>query len=336
MEQAWRKARGAVAHRIVLDPGDRRGLGNAAKGPFFEVSLILLSTSRLGSESGPLKRNGNPATTMFDVARTYRYDDTPEARQALHPGALGKALFHDLLASGQIEFARTGTLPPPGGQPVGQGFPMPDVQLVMAHAEGATAPADAKACLLISTGAISLSSVSADPMADKFWVEVDRQLMVALQRSLNLDGYRSFYVFTEIAQRNAQPSLLSVGQKNSKCASLITIAHQVGEDEQGRFFGFNVTVTHFVTPFSAPAGDPPQVVFDYTRLYRFPLSQELMDSSPSEFIREFAGDGPGDTRDDRLRPRRHAAHPGRTHRPPCRPARSRSAQRSCTAATTCS
>lgn len=281
MEPAWRNSKCA---RVVLIS---HKLGNIAKGPYFEIGLILEHV--LSSESGA--RTGTPATILFDVAKAYRYGDTPEARQALRPGALGKALFHDLLASGQIEFARTGQMPPPGGQPVGPGFPLPDVQLVQEQPEGATAPPDAKSCLLISTGAIHLSTVSADPTVDKVWVEADRQLMVALQQGLNHDGYRTLYVFTDIAQRDAQPPRVNIGVQNSRCGSLITIAHQVGEDDQGRFFGFNVTVSHFVTPFSAPAGDPPKVALDYVRLYRFPLSQELMDTfRPSDFASSLKSD----------------------------------------------
>ena len=263
-------------------------LGDDATGPYFRFTFSM--THMVSSASGAAR--GDEFVALNDYARSYRYARTPAVMDSWRTGTFANTVFADLRASGRAEYARLGTLPSLAGAPPAPGGAVTAMAAPTIGApavEGVSYPPDAKPCLLVNTGAVPMSTVSADPAVDKYWVEIDRQIMSALVDGLTRDGYGTVYVFVDTTQRDAQPPRLSVGLHNSRCADIVLIAHQIGQDGDGPYFSFAALVSHYVTPSGAAPDAPPKAVLDFTKVYRYPQTQQDV-FRPSELAASITSD----------------------------------------------
>ncbi len=148
----------------------------------------------------------------------------------------------------------------------------------IAQAAGAqSAPPSSPACIVVSGGT---GSEFSDPRIDKTWVEVNRQVTDSLFDQLRQNGYAVREVFDEIADRNAKPQKSLVAVARTGCAQMLQVVHQVNENADGKYFGFDITVLRFV----ADEGGPPKpgahahTVGDFQKSYRHPRTSQELDN----------------------------------------------------------
>ena len=268
----------AMAARCARTLQITHWVGSDAQGPC--VMFTATVSHMLNSASGAAR--GNAISIPIDFVQSYRFPASPEA---VRTNALAEAMLSDLRASGQIEFARLGTLPPASGRlmsPSGEEF---TGQAGQAQADSPLYPADAQPCVMISAGAIPNSKGFPDPVTEKFWIDTDRKVLAGMIEALTHRGYRAAHVFTDIEHRSTNPTPTLLALRKYKCPTIISIAHQGGEDAQHqRNFGFSVGVVHSVFANAAGDAEPPAVVTEFTKEYAFPLSQERLDAfRPADF-----------------------------------------------------
>ena len=102
-----------------------------ANGKFFAFDVLLMHI--VGADGAPLERNQS-GRTVPDLNKRYRHARTAEEMGRFNAENFADQVFADLQASGKIEFARTGVMPPPdapqpAAAPVGEPAPL-DPKLV--------------------------------------------------------------------------------------------------------------------------------------------------------------------------------------------------------------
>ncbi len=118
---------------------------------------------------------------------------------------------------------------------------------VLAGAPSAFGQADAKApaCIVVSGGS---GSNLTPPQADRFWMEVNREVAHVLVLDLGMNDYPTHEAFEDIADRASQPRKSMQAVAQTGCAYLLQLAHDVGENGAGKYFDFEVTLLRLVGP----------------------------------------------------------------------------------------
>lgn len=135
-----------------------------------------------------------------------------------------------------------------------------------------------KGCAVVAGGGVG--SKFADPKINRIWSEVNKQVTGYLYRDLAADAYnvREFIVPAERTPGNEQ---MVIGDMiRERCNRLIQVAHTVGEDANGRFFRFDISVLRLV-PKPAGMTDPKtnaRTVGEFSRQYRYPRTEEAFDA----------------------------------------------------------
>lgn len=138
-------------------------------------------------------------------------------------------------------------------------------------------PADhPRDCALVVGGQ---GSVFADPRVDGLWLQINRKVTENLVTDLRQNGYAVVTSFSEIADRASQPQKSLVELSRSGCALMIQVAHDVGENAQGRYFGFDVSVLRFVPNGERVpgVGTPVRTAGNFQKSWRYPRTPEEMD-----------------------------------------------------------
>lgn len=135
--------------------------------------------------------------------------------------------------------------------------------------------ASAPDCIVVSGGT---GSVFADPKIDGLWLEINRKVSDPLFEDLRENGYAVRSVFTDAAERDAKPNKALAAVAASGCAHLLQVSHMVGDDADGRYFTFQVSLLRFVR---ADGGQPTPgsqttAVADFKKDYRHPRTEEEM------------------------------------------------------------
>lgn len=148
----------------------------------------------------------------------------------------------------------------------------------MGHAvqaqDGLPVPPPARDCALVSGGT---GSQFTDVRVDKIWLEVNRKITDSLVDDLRENGYGVEKVFTEVADRTAEPPKAIRTLARVRCTRLIQVSHDVGQSAEGPFFGFTVSVLRFEPSGGQGAGAMVRAASDYTRSYRYPRNTAEMD-----------------------------------------------------------
>ena len=131
-----------------------------------------------------------------------------------------------------------------------------------------------KGCAVVAGG--GLGSQFADAKINRIWSEVNKQVTDYLYRDLTGDAYnvREFILPAERTPGNQQ--MVIADMIHERCNRLIQVAHTVGEDANGRYFRFDVSVLRLV-PKPAGMTDPntnARTVGEFSRQYRYPRTEE--------------------------------------------------------------
>lgn len=151
-------------------------------------------------------------------------------------------------------------------------------------------PPNAYRCAVLAGGT---GSRFADVKVDGFWREVNRELWGQLADQLRAGTYDIDTVFTEAADQNKpQPQLPKplVAVARSRCAQLIQISHDVGEDKDGRYFAFDIAVLRFRSKGKAASPQHGLNVVpyeDFSKRYRYARTEDQMKSfSTVKFVEQ--------------------------------------------------
>lgn len=132
-------------------------------------------------------------------------------------------------------------------------------------------PPNAYRCAVLAGGTGSRFS---DAKVDGFWREVNREVWAQLADQLRTATYDFDAVFTEASDSSKNTPLpkplLAVAR--SRCAQLIQISHDIGEDKDGRYFSFDIAVLRFRSKARATSAQPGTSVVpyeDYSKRYRY-------------------------------------------------------------------
>ncbi|TAK93187.1 MAG: hypothetical protein EPO09_13475 [Aquabacterium sp.] len=146
-------------------------------------------------------------------------------------------------------------------------------------------PPNAYRCAVLAGGT---GSRFGDAKVDGFWREVNREVWAQLADQLRTATYDFDAVFTEASDSNSKTPLpkplLAVAR--SRCAQLIQISHDIGEDKDGRYFSFDLAVLRFRSKGRAASAQPGTSVVpyeDYSKHYRFARTEEALSTfSPTK------------------------------------------------------
>jgi len=150
--------------------------------------------------------------------------------------------------------------------------------------------ANAPDCVVLSGGT---GSAFGDSKIDAVWPEINRRVTDLLFEDLRENGYAVRKVFTEAADRDAKPNKALTAVAASGCAHLLQVSHKVGEDSDGRYFSFDVSLLRFVRDDGGPPtpGSQTKAVSDFQKSYRHPRTAEEMEQfHTGSFANEVYGD----------------------------------------------
>ncbi|MBI5926377.1 MAG: peptidylprolyl isomerase [Aquabacterium sp.] len=136
-------------------------------------------------------------------------------------------------------------------------------------------PPNAYRCAVLAGGTGARFS---DAKIDGFWREVNREVTGHVAESLRSGTYDIDIVFTDAKDEGKQPPKPLLAMARSRCAQLIQISHQVGDDKDGRFFAFDVAVLRFRGKGLGAASQPDAQVVgqeDYRKRYQYPLTDDV-------------------------------------------------------------
>jgi hypothetical protein len=121
-----------------------------------------------------------------------------------------------------------------------------------------------------------------DPRAAGFWHAANRQITGYLHEILTHEGYQVVQlILPPNESRETAERVVAESLAQNQCNRIIQVAHLLGEDSNGKYFQFSVSLQH-VEPHkdqsATTAGISSVTVGDYNRDYRFPRTQEAFDS----------------------------------------------------------
>lgn len=144
------------------------------------------------------------------------------------------------------------------------------------HSAFAQRMASAPDCIVVSGGT---GSQFQDAQVDGLWLEINRRVSDLVFEDLFENGYAVRKVFTGAADRDAKPAKALAAVAQSGCAHLLQVSHQVGEDADGKFFSFDISLLRFVREDGGPPtpGSQTKAVSDFRKVYRHPRTAEEME-----------------------------------------------------------
>ncbi len=136
-----------------------------------------------------------------------------------------------------------------------------------------------QSCAVVVGG---VGSVFDDPRVGSVWHEANRQITGYLHEILTHERYQVVRLVVppnESLDKAVRLTAESLAQ--NQCNRMIQVSHLVGEDKNGPFFQFSVSIQH-VEPLkdqsATTAGIRSVTVGDFNRDYRFPRTQASLDS----------------------------------------------------------
>ena len=115
--------------------------------------------------------------------------------------------------------------------------------LAMAGSAAAENAPGAPACMMVSGGA---GAGFSNPAADKFWLDLQREINADVVVEFHRAGYAAHQVFEEVADRAKTPIKAMVAISQSGCAVLLQVTLDNNEDADGKYFAFDVSMLRFV------------------------------------------------------------------------------------------
>lgn len=142
-----------------------------------------------------------------------------------------------------------------------------------AHAQRMSAAPD---CIVLSGGT---GAAFADAKVDGTWLSVNRQVTDLLLEDLRENGYAVRKIFTEAADRDAKPNKALAATAASGCAHVLQVSHRVGDDADGPFFSFDISLLRFVRADGGPPvpGSQTTAVSDFAKNYRHPRTVDELE-----------------------------------------------------------
>ncbi len=258
IEQAQRSATHSPVVPLVMAARCARTLqithwvGSDAQGPC--VMFTATVSHMLKSASGAAR--GNAISIPIDFVQSYRFAASPEA---VRTNALAEAMLSDLRASGQIEFARLGTLPDASVRAQGDETPAPTGTPLLP----VMPVAGVRTCALVVGG---LGKPAVELLTARAWEEMSRFVTDSLYEVIDKGGHAVQKVFIEQSVSDRVPPAWIEPLAKSRCAEVITVADALGADEHGPFVLFYVVAYHFTQdPVTGKFG----TVNDFAKPYRY-------------------------------------------------------------------
>jgi hypothetical protein len=137
---------------------------------------------------------------------------------------------------------------------------------------------DQRGCGLLVDG--SIGSTFADAQVASMWQTINKAIGEHLQDYLQQAKVKSQRLTVAVSQGPDAASLVMEALAQHRCNRVVQIANDVGENAQGRYFGFVVSVIRMV-PSSEPAGEGvvnTTARSEFAKTYRFPRTQEAFDA----------------------------------------------------------
>ena len=131
-------------------------------------------------------------------------------------------------------------------------------------------------CAVVSAGA---GDSFAEEGVNRIQAMVDRQIFDGLVTDLHQNGYAVKPVFIDSGDKTGTSKVVDA-MTHTLCAGLIQVAHHMGEDEQGRYFAFDVEAMHAAPTGQQVAGKDTQatLIGDFKKHYRFPRTEDGMNA----------------------------------------------------------
>lgn len=149
---------------------------------------------------------------------------------------------------------------------------------------------EARGCAIVVGGAVGSSF--AEPAVAGFWHDVNKSISDTLYGDLVIERYRVVRLTVPVAQAGDIVPLVVKAMARQRCSRVLQLSTDVGEDGEGRYFGFVVSLLR-VVPKETVAADGTNTVTrgEYRRRYRFGRDAGTMDRfRTGAFARVVLGD----------------------------------------------
>lgn len=157
------------------------------------------------------------------------------------------------------------------------------IQSVGADAEEEALPSrapsyllEAKGCAVLVGG--SVGSSFSEPNVAGFWHDVNKSISDYLYQDLVLERYRVARLTVSVAQASDISNVIVQAMARQHCSRVLQVSNDLGEDNEGKYFGFIVSLLR-VLPKDSVGTDGTNTVTraEYTRRYRYPRDSATMD-----------------------------------------------------------
>jgi len=133
-----------------------------------------------------------------------------------------------------------------------------------------------KGCAILVGG--SVGSSFAEPDVAGLWHDVNKGISDYFHQDLVLEKYRVVRLTVSVAQAPDISNIVVQAMARQRCSRIFQISNDVGEDNEGKYFGFIVSLLRVVPKDSVGTDGTNSVTqSEYTRRYRYPRDSATMD-----------------------------------------------------------
>ncbi len=126
----------------------------------------------------------------------------------------------------------------------------------------------------------SVGSTFAESDVAGIWHNVNKDIADHLHEHLLAEKYRVERLTVSVAESPDISRLVVYSLARNRCNRVLQISNDVGEDSNGRYFGFIVSLIRMVPASGEPAagGTKTTAKGEYLKSYRYPRTKETLDT----------------------------------------------------------